>query len=273
MAILKFKQVGVAALVAAGFVGVASANVVDLFTDPPGGQGVSVNSAAADGTTAFSQSSIGGSGYSSILGGYRDIELKIVTNSGNSFDNSTASVNNGSFGLSTPANVNAIATVQWDGDDNSATLDVDGLGGLSMINQVGCPVGGCDKFVSSVSFADLQFQYSISVWDMSGNYSTLTSGAPGGITTTTPIDFPFAWWNLGAGAHLEDGVPFFITTNGVVNFNNVGALEFVINDGGGTVSVDLALGAITKTGVPEPASIALVGLALLGIGAARRRKG
>ncbi len=269
MASSQIKSMALAALLAVG--GAAQANVVDLFTDPPGGQ--ITNWTKAEGiVTKVTEA---GSYPNTILGGYRDIVLQITNTTGSGqFATAYAAVSGGIFDLSTAANVTAIARVQWDGADNSAALNTTGLNHANLIQQAGCPVTGCDKFIADVSFADQQFQYQIGVYDMTGNYSVLTSVAPGGIVTDTPIDFPFAWWGLAAGNHTVDGVTFNISRSvGDVNFADIGAMEFVVNSDGQTISVDLTLGGVTKTGdVPEPASIALAGLALLGIAAARRRK-
>lgn len=204
-----------------------------------------------------------------ILGGYRDIYVEAMGATSGA-PTSTMYAGGGLLDFSNSGATNGYGSVQWDGADNSPTLDIDGLN-ANLINQTGCPVGGCDRFIANVLIADQGFQYKLTVYDLDGDWSTLTASTQTPISSLTPEDFLFAWFNL-SGPQNIDGLAFDVTNSGgIINFDRIGALMFELNTAG-TIAVDLQLASVEKTGLPEPGMLALVSVALLGAGAATRRR-
>lgn len=294
MQVFKKTLVAAALLTTLGLSTSANAYVVDLFSAPTDGSHFVKDTTAA--ATAgngpggnLSSGTVAGNGrfmeYGSsttILGGYRDLYVEMLSSSeGVNTRNSTLAAGSdpansvpAQLSFSNGAGSTGYAKVQWDGQDNSEVLDTLGLEGAKLINQVGCGVAGCDRFVAAVMFADQGFEYAITVADMTGNIRTLTANTQFPVTTGTILaEYLFDWFNLSLGAHTEGGLAFNIAGSaGVVDFDNAGAMQFELNTGASQViSVDLQLASVTKS-VPEPSALALVGLALLGAGVAGQRR-
>ena len=99
---------------------------------------------------------------------------------------------------------------------------------------------------------------------LGGNWSTdnggldiLINSSPTGQTTGSGN---FGNWN-----------PFGITTGFIPGLNN---LDFVVNNDGGPTGlrVEFEVATADTTSVPEPASLALLGIGLAGLGVTRRRR-
>ncbi|MCP5286938.1 MAG: PEP-CTERM sorting domain-containing protein [Burkholderiaceae bacterium] len=249
--------------------------VIDLFTDPitPGGQVVSDGTVGGGG--AFSELD----GLTNVIGGSRDLFVE-TTAQQFGFGSTVLSAGGGFLSYSQATGVTGVGVVQWDGDDNSAALDTTGLGGADLTD---CNGTACQRISASVLRADFGFGYEVLVADMDGRISTLTASTQFPVNTPTHADYYFDWFNLSDGTYFLGGLLFSIERTGNlvgdVDFTNIGALQFTINvpfiDTNGDpapiqADIDLTLSAVTT--VPEPGALSLVGAALLGVAAARRRR-
>jgi hypothetical protein len=276
---MKTKTLLAAALTATlGYGTSANAVIIDLFDDPISNGVNTVTDSTVGGAVAFEEypnlvdppSTAAPS--PSILGGYRDIIASLVAENNAGVPLATLEVGGGALSFSTSSGDTGIGIVQWDGPDNNADLDKTGLGGLDLINQTGCPVSGCDRFVAQVLVADNGFEYQIGFYTDDSNFSILTANTLFEVETPVIADYLFDWFLFDSGDYVEDGLPFNIQKTGTPDFTKAGALELVVNSDGGRVAVDLALDSITKTGIPEPGMLALMGIGLLAGGLAGRRR-
>lgn len=274
----KFAKMALAAAIA-GFGLVAQAGIViDNFSVA---QGTNVDEvllfdATVANASGFYQSVNGST--SDIVGGQRDLYVEKTSGGSGRVE---ASVENGLYRYSTPTGAAGTGFLKWDGQNEAnvntiqsgtqasflSTLDAIGLGGLNLN-------AGGNAFLINVIESDIGFDFAMTVFTDATHWTTLVLAAAAhhlGVPGPDPIHFAdFEGATDAVGSVIGSGAFRVTGSGGAANLSNVGALLAQVNFSGDIGTVDLSIADVTT--VPEPESLALVGLGLLGLAATRRRK-
>ena len=193
---------------------------------------------------------------SDIIGGERDL---IVRN----FDSFTANrmasaeVQDGLFNFSADSTVIAEFELQYDGIDGSANINTAGFMDPVTGRGVDIIALGVREWVTTVLFADFNYWFDVTFWWDQGTQSETKSFLGPG--------------NNNPHAPYQAVLP--LTQFSSTDFTDLTAIRIRGNvlspDQVRVSSFDVTLDSIVA--VPEPSAIMLFGLALLGIGLARRR--
>ncbi len=239
----------------------AQSAVVDLFSTSQ----ADLTDTVLGGGGLMSQ--VGSAGDTTILGGYRDlgVELQSILVPGAS-GAATIGASGGILNFSTSSISTGTGLVRWDGANTGAAIDTGGLGGINFGDVF------TDSFEVTTVFSDAGFTFVIEAYNSATQWSSVSI-----VSNSHPFSLPGTISYIPLIAFLDcanafpvPGVNVTCGAGGPVDFSALGALQVIVDPLGASTSIDLSLNQVSV--VPEPGSLALASLALLGAAVGTRRR-
>lgn len=180
-----------------------------------------------------------------VLGGFRDIT---ADNDENAADATEVRIENGTLSFSNIAGRSGTGFLTYDGNDGSMDVDTDGLGGFDLTFG-----GQGTGFIYDVIEADAELDFTVEAYDIFGGFSSFMVTLPETLTQT----------------EFTGSFDFF---QGDADLTQLGALRFIAGGNPDVDNLDAQIDSISVAIIPLPAGVFLLGGALLGLGAAARRR-
>ncbi len=196
----------------------------------------------------------------SALGGERDIFVsKTAGADGDRIRARTNPLGENKLRVSIDDGVRGYVDIVWDGADNNAAINAAGLGGISLLAD------GSTAFALGVSGSDVGGPARVTVFRQgaAGNFLSGVFNVPGGILAGVPGDDVTLYLDFSS-----------LTVTGAASANDiltsVGAIRLRIDAQAAAQEAWDSNYTFFGT-IPEPATLALIGVAAVALGAARRR--
>lgn len=261
------------AVAAAGLCFGAQAVTIDDFNDPNPGDQTVIDTRMTGANTVGTGSSFSGTG---MIGGNRDLFVIKTFGGDSSTSGISGVVENGVYSFNSASGTAGVGIIRWDGANsafnqsgaNSVNTNLNNA--IGSINAAGLgsqdlTAGGGGAFVIDVLSADAGFNFTLQAFSTGGTQFsnlTVTSLAGPGVYV-----IPFAAFSFVPASQCAGGV-----ITGCADFTSISALQAIINFPGTPVQdIDLRIDIVDNT-LPEPAGLALAGLALVAAGVARRAR-
>ena len=229
----------------------AHASVIDDFNDATG----EISSNAGNGNALIGATTTGG-----MLGGERDIT---VQRSGTAGGSVTAEVAGGLFIYGQAGQSVGQATLRWDGSvgDHTTATNTTGLGGVDLTANASAFTFNVFTDGGTIDQGGPLGWIKVEIWGGDGVAKAETLFPAISFTGDVLLSFTDPDWAFSGGFSFASVGAILVT----INVDNM-----LVDGDGQAISLDVELDMIET--IPEPTSIALSGLALLGLGALRRRK-